>query len=411
MKKMKLNTTDLINPFSSLEKNDDSYEIIYADSRDEEIRLQLLKKAQINTHMARWYYDIDYNQLLWSDGVYGILEIDSTKSGANYETFLNVIHPDDRFIKEETQKSLSIAKHPIEITYRLKMKDGRIKWINEICSADFDQNENPIRFYGIINDITKFKQSESIYLQKEANYKTQIDSFPIAIATYQQGKIIHVNPSGIHIMGAKEENELRGQGLEKFVHNSSLIHFQEKINEVTFRNSSATFEEKLIRFDGSLMNAEITLVHTIEDDNQTIQIIFRDISEQKKTEEALKLSEEKYRLFAILSADVIWTINLEGKVSYVSPFIENCVGYEAKIVIKNIVSKFLSPSSVMSCLIELEEMKSIVLSNMKIEQRKLLLETLGLENNVRWIEVTISSLYDSAYNLIGFSGICRAVTK
>ena len=65
---------------------------------------------------------------------------------------------------------------PIEINYRLQFFDGRIKWINEICSSDFDAEGNPIRSYGTLQDITSYKLAEEQSIQKEEQYNRLIDS-------------------------------------------------------------------------------------------------------------------------------------------------------------------------------------------------------------------------------------------
>ncbi|HET6560076.1 MAG TPA: hypothetical protein VFG54_22300 [Prolixibacteraceae bacterium] len=120
--------------------------------------------------------------------------------------------------------------------------------------------------------------------------------------------------------------------------------------------------------------------------------------------------EEKYRLYSIFTSDVVWTINTEGKVSYINPFVENCIGNDADNVIKNIVSKFLSPASVISCLIELEEIKPVVKSEYKMKPRKLFLETLMFEEKTRRLEITTSAIYDSMNNFVGFIGTCQEIT-
>lgn len=120
--------------------------------------------------------------------------------------------------------------------------------------------------------------------------------------------------------------------------------------------------------------------------------------------------EEKCRLYSIFTSDVIWTINSEGKVIDVNPFIENCIGYDAGLVIKKIVSKFLGPVSILSCLIELEEIKSIVKSEYKMEPRKLLLETVLLKEKIRRLEITTTASYDSLNNFIEFTGTCLEIT-
>ncbi len=410
MKKLK-STRSFIEPIIDLEGKQEPYEIIYADPRDEEIHLQILKKVQLNAQMARWFLDLEYNQLLWSDGIYEMLEIDSKKSGASYDTFLEVVHPKDRYIKETAQKALLDTKKPIEITYRLQMKDGRIKWINEICNTDLDQQGNPTKFYGIIQDITRYKQSEEKFIQKEEGYKTLIDSLPTGIAIYQNKKITSVNPAGICILGAKAANELIGKPVIRFVNPDSIKNFKKKISEATNGIAGSTFEEKLIRLDGSTFEAEIIPIQTIFDGNPAVQIIVNDITERKRTEQALIRSEAKYRLLNINLSDVVWTINTKGVITYVSPFVENLLGCTAEIAIKTIVSKFITPASVMSCLIELEEMNSIIKSGRKMEPKKIILELIGKDETNKWIEVTSDGIYDSANGFVGISGICQDITQ
>ena len=323
MKKLKPNKNPSNEQSFGHKENEDPYEIIYADPRNEEIQLQILEKAQLNAQMARWSLDVEYNQLLWSDGVYEILEINSKRSGASYDAFLEVIHPEDRPIKEEAQKALIGTKKPIEITYRLLMNDGRIKWINEICSTDFDQYENPTRIYGIIQDITKYKLSEKKFIEKEESYKALIHSFPAGITISQNKKITYVNPAGVHIFGAKGANDLIGKPITTILHSASVLNFQKKMNQVAHGLASSTFEEKLIRLNGSVFDAEITLIHSTINESSAVQLIINDISERKNTEQALKKSEERYQLLTATFSDYLWTINSEGIITYVSPFSDN----------------------------------------------------------------------------------------
>lgn len=395
----------------NIEENQDPYEIIYAESRNEEIQLQLLENAHLNAQMARWSLDVEYNQLLWSDGVYEILEIDSRTSGASYDAFMQVIHPNDRSIRKETQMALNGAKKPIEITYRLQMKDGRIKWINEICSTDYDQYGNPTRFFGIIQDITKYKRSEKKLLEKEDSYRALINFLPSGIAINQNNKITFVNPAGVHLLGAHDVNEIIGKPLTQFVHTDSIKDFKVKMNDVPPGKASTTFEEKLIRLNGSVFDAEITLIHSIINETSAIQLIVNDISDRKRTELALKKSEERYRLLTGFSSDYQWTINPEGIITYISPFQENYLGHPAKEIIKNELSKWLTPASLISCLIELEEMESTVHSASKMEPKKLIVESINHDGEPIWIETTTTAMYNSANSFIGFSGIGHEITK
>ena len=56
-------------------------------------------------------------------------------------------------------------------------------------------------------------------------------------------------------------------------------------------------------------------------------VVGRDITDQKEAENALKKSEQKYRLLAENALDIIWTVDLDGRLTYISPAIEKLIGF------------------------------------------------------------------------------------
>ena len=299
MKKHNPKTTLSIDPISSIKDKQESYEIIYADPRDEEIHLKFLQKAQISAHMARWFLDHEYNQLIWSDGIFEIFELDAKKYGASYFNFIQIVHPDDRHLKNQAQEDLQKTLNPIEINYRLLFNDGRIKWINEICNTDFDQDGHPIRSYGTIQDITKYKLTEENFRQKEERFKSLIESIPSGIVICQDNKLAFVNPAGRMLLQGNTQLKLKGINISKIVFQKSKNKFLKKIKSATYGQIEPIFEEKLIRLDETYFDAEITLTKTTFQSSPAVQIIFNDITKRKNTEEALRKSEEKFRMLAV----------------------------------------------------------------------------------------------------------------
>jgi hypothetical protein len=131
------------------------------------------------------------------------------------------------------------------------------------------------------------------------------------------------------------------------------------------------------------------------------------VSEQGNDMILLEEADKKERLLSVLLADIKWTINSEGKVSYISPYQENCIGNDAKYLIKKIASKYLPQSSVMACLIELEEFLEMIRTSKNIRQHKLIVDTLKNENDINKVEISSSAIFDTQGNVVGIQGLCK----
>jgi len=119
-----------------------------------------LNEAQHIAQIGNWTLNLPDGELIWSDEIFRIFEIDPTRFDATYDAFLNTIHPDDRnAVNQAYSDSLSTRK-PYEITHRLLMSDGRIKWVQEKCTSDFDAAGKPLQSRGMVQDITAVKLTE-----------------------------------------------------------------------------------------------------------------------------------------------------------------------------------------------------------------------------------------------------------
>lgn len=149
---------------------DVAWEITERKRTEERIRQseEKLKEAQHIAQLGNWELDLTTNTLQWSDGIYELFEIDPMEFGASYEAFLNAIHPDDRAMVNQAYTESLKNKTPYEIVHRLLMKDGRIKWVKEICRSEFEKQGNPLKSFGVVQDITRHKLAEEA-LDKYSN--------------------------------------------------------------------------------------------------------------------------------------------------------------------------------------------------------------------------------------------------
>ena len=132
--------------------------------RESEFRLQ---RAQHLAHIGHWELNIKTNQLIWSDEIFSIFEIEPLEFGASYEAFLNATHPDDREMVHQAYTESIINQTPYVIEHRLLFPDDRIKYVQERCRHYYDNKGEPIRSMGTVQDITENK------LIEEENKKLQ----------------------------------------------------------------------------------------------------------------------------------------------------------------------------------------------------------------------------------------------
>jgi PAS domain S-box-containing protein/putative nucleotidyltransferase with HDIG domain len=114
-----------------------------------------LVEAQRIAHLGNWDFDLVNDHVSWSDEIFRIFEVDPEKYAASYERFLATVHPDDRERVERSYRESLETKRPYDITHRLLMPDGRIKYVREMCESHYDEEGHPLRSVGTVQDITE----------------------------------------------------------------------------------------------------------------------------------------------------------------------------------------------------------------------------------------------------------------
>jgi diguanylate cyclase (GGDEF)-like protein/PAS domain S-box-containing protein len=145
------------------------------EMRNSEARL---KEAQRMAHIGSWELDPRSGELIWSDEIFSLFEIDRSRFGATYDAFLDTIHPDDRDKVNQAYTDSLATQSPYEITHRLLMRDGRIKWVEERCVTEFDAEGRPLRSRGTVQDVTERQQAEDKILAAKRQLQATLDAVP-----------------------------------------------------------------------------------------------------------------------------------------------------------------------------------------------------------------------------------------
>ena len=138
-----------------------------------------------------------------------------------------------------------------------------------------------------------------------------------------------------------------------------------------------------------------------------------DITDSKRTEEALKKSEEKYRLIAENMADVISVLDMNLRFTYISPSILRLRGFTVQEAMEQTLDQIMTPESLKIALTAFEEEMKLEASGNANPDRTLTMEVeeYRKDGSIIWVETSLSYLRDKDHKPIAILAVTRDITE
>ncbi|MFQ5656401.1 MAG: PAS domain S-box protein [Candidatus Methylomirabilales bacterium] len=207
------------------------------------------------------------------------------------------IHPDDREYAIDLCEKSSRRYKDYEFEYRMVAADGRIVWIHDIVSV-VSVNGEPETLRGFMIDITEWKQVEDMLKKQQAFLRQVIDINPNFIfAKDREGRFTLVNQSVADAYGTTVE-DLIGKTDAHFNPSAEEVEFFRRMDLEVMDTLQEKFipEEPITDAQGRLRWLQ-TVKRPIIEDGTSNQVLgsATDITERKRSEEALRQSETALR--------------------------------------------------------------------------------------------------------------------
>ncbi|HOX38766.1 MAG TPA: PAS domain S-box protein [Candidatus Brocadiia bacterium] len=251
--------------------------------------------------------------------------------------------------------------------------------------------------------------------KSEEQHRSLQENLPIGVFRSDlEGKVIAANAAMARMVGYESvEAMLEDAPTEAdFVvpgKRAELIRITDETGFIT------DYETRLIHRSGTEFWASIS-VRAVKDDAGNVTHYdgtVTDITERRKTQEALRNSERKYRLLADNVSDVIWIMDMNLRFTYMSPSVVHMRGYSLDEAMGQTMQEALTPQSVALArrIMEEEITRETTGTTDPFRTRTLLLQHRCKDGSAIWCETKVSFIRDERGEPAGILGVDRDVTQ
>ncbi|MFB2921506.1 PAS domain S-box protein [Aerosakkonema funiforme] len=353
--------------------------------RDSEQKFRQLAE---NIEDVFFLYTADYSQILYINPAYETIWQQPRKSlYQNPFSFLDSIHPMDRDRVSLSLNRLVNGEADFEEEYRILRPDGSIRWIYDRGFFVYNEAGEPYRIAGLSTDITARKLAEIALQQLNAELEQRIAERTAELTQtnsllqqelYQRQRIeqalrqseaqfqnlVANVPGAIYRLVRSPDNsvwfeyispaikEMYEVEVEQILENASFVvnpihpedlaEHQAAISRSRENLEPFDNEWRIITPCGKLKWLHGRSIPERRDNGETVWYgIVQDISDRKRTEQALKQSEEKYRRIVDTANEGIWVIDDRGNTSFVNRGMAQMLGYSVPEMIGQSMFAFM----------------------------------------------------------------------
>jgi PAS domain S-box-containing protein len=286
--------------------------------RDSEERLRLALDA---AKMGTWTWNIEAGAVAWSDGIEPMFGMEPGSFDGRYETFLSLIHPEDRAVVQEAISRALLSREGVDyyVEHRAII-NGEIHWLEARGRVHRDGGGEPIGMIGTVVDITGRKRAEQTLRERDERFGKVFHVSPVAmsITTLKEGTLIEANDVYWKMTGYKPDEAIGRTTLDLGIWHSreERERFAAKLLELeSLHNPSYEFVN-----ERGETRITVSFYELIESGSEpAILSMYYDVTGQVNAQKAQEQSEARMRALLEAIPDMIFEMDREGTILQYMP--------------------------------------------------------------------------------------------
>ncbi|MEW6160886.1 MAG: PAS domain S-box protein, partial [Verrucomicrobiota bacterium] len=287
-----------------------------------------LELAQAHAHLGSWELNVTTGTGTWSQEMFHLFDHETARGAPAFGEFIEMIHPEDRPTLLEKHDLAARTNEEISLEFRTNPARGAVKHLNATFYASHDSHGRMTQLSGTVLDVTRYKKIEAALRESEERYRDVLENAHDLIQSVApDGRFLFVNRAWREMLGYSAE-EVARLNLFDIIPARAQAHCRALFAQALSGDSPGPVEAIFITKGGCEILVEGSLSRKIESGKVTaLRCIFRDVTRRKRTEEALRASEEKFRQLAENIREVFWMTDVaKNEMIYVSPGYETIWG-------------------------------------------------------------------------------------
>ncbi|MHC4142669.1 MAG: PAS domain S-box protein, partial [Planctomycetota bacterium] len=306
-------------------------------------------------------------------------------------SWLELLHPDDRQrVVEAFDANAPLGRFDEE--FRIVRDDGTVRWIRDRTFPIRDAKGDLYRVAGLSQDITERKKSEQELREREERFHSVVDTANDAVMVADEHSII--------TLWNKASEEIFGFTADEAVGQPLTLVVPERFHEVYFRGMEQpegglgkligrTTEQVGRRKDGTEFPLELSLASWQTSEGMFFAGIIRDTTERKRSEAALRDSEQRFRSAFDDTAVGMMLADVNGRFTSVNRSCCEMLGYTEQEFCRKTFRDITHPDDLVESTRHVREMLDGERGSFSLEKRYL-----RKDGSVVWALTSVAAVRD-----------------
>ncbi len=259
----------------------------------------------------------------------------------------------------------------------------------------------------LCRDITERKQTATELRKSEERFSKSFMLSPdsISISRLIDGKVISVNQGFCRITGY-DKSEIIGRDMNTFKLWVNLDDRKKLIKLVKQNGSTRNFEAQFHTKGGTIIDGLVSSSVFELDGEDYLVNIMRDVTEQKRLQEAIRISEERYRAVFDNASVGINIVDFDGKMVATNKAFQEMIGYTEEELKGKSVFDITALEDIQTSKDSFKNLRDGIVNSYRFEKRYI-----KKDGGTIWIDISISAIKDaSRLNVISL-GIFKDITE